>query len=244
VAESDGIIHTAFNHTADFFDSVAVEKRAIASMLKALGNTNKPFVTSNGSGVLGDTGSVIADESFPVPADWPVGQRTEFETLIQNTPGVRGSVLRLPILVYGHGSSQIVPLLLQTTRGKGASYYVGEGQNRLSAAHVDDIADLYVLAFEKAPSGSIYHVSAGEAVRGLELAAAVQQNVGGNTHLQSLSQEKAGEMWNPFLAILLSMNNQISNAKAVRELNWHPKAVSLIDDVVKGSYLEPSSINK
>jgi nucleoside-diphosphate-sugar epimerase len=236
VARSDGVIHTAFNHTGDFFESVATEKRAITSMLNALGKTGKPFVASNGSGVLGDTGSRVADESFPIPSDWPVAQRTEFEGLVRAATDVRGSVLRLPILVYGHGLSQLVPLLLTTAREKGVAYYIGAGENRLSAAHVDDIADLYVLAFEKAPIGSIYHVASGEVVRGHELAKAVQRNIGGKTELESISQEEAGKLWNPFLAILLSMNNQLSNAKAVRELGWQPQATSLLEDITQGSY--------
>ncbi|WP_425147626.1 SDR family oxidoreductase [Deinococcus sp.] len=242
--QADGVIHTAFNHATDFFEGVEVERGVMDALLSALRGSGKPLVASNGSGILGDTGTVPVDEHFSLPADWPVAERGQFEQTLQQAAneGVRTSVLRIPILAYGHGESQLVPLLINTARDAGAAYYVGDGDNRLSSAHVDDIADLYLLALERAPGGSIYNVAVGESVAARDLAEAICQLLGGETRAQSVTFERAGEIWNPFLATLLSMNNQLSADKAMQELGWQPKGPSLLDDIAHGSYRQATVV--
>jgi nucleoside-diphosphate-sugar epimerase len=240
--QADGVIHTAFNHATDFFESVKTEREVISVLLSALHGSGKSLVATNGSGILGDTGSTVADETFVLPADWAVAARGEFESLLQAGAqnDVRTCVLRIPILAYGHGESQLVPMLINTARDTGTAYYLGDGRNRLSSAHVDDIADLYVLTLERAVPGSIYHVSVGDSVSTLEIATAIKQMLGEQTHVQSVNFERASEIWNPFLATLLSMNNQLSSDKARSELGWNPTRPSLLEDLVHGSYRQTS----
>jgi len=236
---ADGVIHTAFNHAGDFFEEVKTEQRAIEAMLDALRGSGKPFVVTNGTGVLGDTGEVPADDSRVVNSEFPAAVRAEFETLLKEatSDNVRTVVLRLPILLYGYGQSVLLPVLVDTAKRTKVSYYIGEGQNRLSTAHVDDVADLFVLALEKAPAGSIFNVSVGEPVSGLELAKAICEAVGSDCQVESISFEKAGEVWNPFFALLLSMNNQVSGHGVVTKLGWQPSGKpTIIDDLTHGSY--------
>ena len=236
--EVDAVVHTAFDHAGDFFAAVDAEARALGALVPALSATGKTLVATSAAGVLGDTGATPADEDAPLPDEeaWPVAKRGRLEAqLMDVSPGLRTVVLRLPVLVYGHGASQFPPLLINKAKEMGVSYYLGKGENKLSAAHVDDIAELYALALENAPVGSLYNVAAGEPVETRELAEAVAQAAGvdrvGNT-----DQEKAGDLWNPFVALLLSMNFWLSAEKAKRELGWRPQEMSLLEDLKHSSY--------
>ena len=54
--------------------------------------------------------------------------------------------------------------LSRSARQSGAARYVGDGNSRLPLVDVDDLAQLYVLALEKAPAGSSLHAVAEEGV--------------------------------------------------------------------------------
>ena len=235
---AEAVIHTAFDHSGDFFEAVEVEARALDALLKGLAGKSKTLIATSAAGVLGDTGGSAAKEDAALPAenDWPVAKRGALETkLLAAAPDIRTVVLRLPVLVYGHGASQFPPMLLATAKEKSVSYYVGNGTNKISAAHVDDIAELYVLALDKAPAGSLYNVAVGNPVCPKDLAEAVGQAAGVGD-AKSISQEEAGELWTPFVALLLSSNFWLSGDKAQRELGWTPEAPSLLDDLRNGSY--------
>ena len=238
----DAVVHTAFGHGGDFFDEVEVEQTCIDTLLAGLAGSGKTLVATSAAGVLGDTGDVPLDEDAPLPSvvDWPVAKRAALETKLNSAAtDLCTVVLRLPVLVYGDGGSQFPPMLIQTAKTEGVSYYVGKGSNKISAAHVADIAELYVLALENAPSGSLYNVAA-EALKTKELAEAVKEAAEVNA-TESLSVEQAGKIWNPFTALLLSMNFQVSGEKAKRELGWSPQRISLLDDLTAGSYTNRKS---
>lgn len=236
--EVDAVIHTAFDHVGDFFKGVEVEGHALDALLASLKGSGKTLIATSAAGVLGDTRGTPADEDTLLPDEqaWPVAKRGRLEAkLVAAGSGLRTIVLRLPVLVYGRGASQFPPMLINTAKKMGTSYYVGDGTNKLSAAHVEDIADLYVLALEKAPSGSLYNVAAGEPVEPRAMAEAVKEAAGVD-RTESIGQEKAGELWNPFVALLLSLNFWLSSEKAKRELGWTPEGPSLLNDLRRGSY--------
>ena len=57
-----------------------------------------------------------------------------------------------PALVYGRGGS-IPAMLTKSARETGATRYVGDGVNRWPFVDVEDLAQLYVRAVEKANRG-------------------------------------------------------------------------------------------
>lgn len=236
--EVDAVIHTAFDHAGDFFEGIEVEERALDALLVSLKGSGKTLIATSAAGVLGNTGEMPAGENTLLPAEetWPVAKRGRLETkLADAAPNLRTIVLRLPVLVYGHGASQFPPMLISTAKKTGTSYYVGDGTNKLSAAHVDDIADLYMLALEKAPAGSLYNVAAGDPIEPRAMAEAVKEAAGVD-NIESISQEEAGEIWNPFVSLLLSLNFWLLSEKAKHELGWTPKRPSLLDELTSGSY--------
>lgn len=237
--EADGVVHAGFTHDGDFAQAVQVDRAVHAGLAEALKGSGKPVVVSNGTGVFGDTGAAVADESTIVDPDFPLAARALSERLVTGADprDLRGIAIRLPLLVYGRGGSVFLPMLVQSARNRGVSYYIEDGANRMSAVHVDDLPALYALALERGPAGSLYLAQSGNDVSLREVAEAVAVGVGPHCKVESISTARAAEVWNPVWAFLLSLTNRVSGEKARRELGWSPsKQPSLLDDVAYGSY--------
>lgn len=62
--KADAVIHTAFIHDySDFAGAVKTEREVIAAFTEALTETGKPFIATSGTGLLGDTGDCVIDDS-------------------------------------------------------------------------------------------------------------------------------------------------------------------------------------
>ena len=234
--QTDGVIHTAFMHDwGDFNSAVEVECRAVSAMVGALEESGKPFVATSGTGVLGDTGDRLVDEETPI--DWSIvpALRAKVEQIVIGAAqrNVQGSILRLPFFVYGRGGSVFLPMLFEDARQAGVVRYIGSGENKMSAVHVDDVGQLFVLALEKAPAGSIFHAGVESGITMKEIAEAISHNL--NCQTTSISFDQASEAWGIAAAVLLSMNSQTSADKTI-QLGWQPQATLLLNDIQQGSY--------
>ena len=229
---TEGVIHTASTNDANAAQADAAVVRAI---LKSLEGTGKPFVYTSGVWVLGATGDKVADEQAPVNPASLVAHRPaiEQEVLGSKGRGVRSTVIR-PALVYGRGGS-IPRMLTQSARETGATRYVGDGQNRWPFVDVDDLAQLYVLALEKAPPGSLYLAAHGPSYRVREVAEAASIGAGAKGKTQALPLDEARKTMHAF-ADALVLDQQVSSEKAKRELGWLPRAASVLEDLKTGSY--------
>jgi nucleoside-diphosphate-sugar epimerase len=229
---AEGVIHTASTNDANAAQADAAVVRAI---LKSLEGTGKPFVYTSGVWVLGATGDKVADEQTAVNPASLVAHRAgiEQEVLGSKGRGVRSIVIR-PALVYGRGGS-IPRMLTQSARETGATRYVGDGQNRWPFVDVDDLAQLYVLALEKAPPGSLYLAAHGPSYRVREVAEAASIGAGANGKTQALPLDEARKTMHAF-ADALVLDQQVSSDKAKKELGWSPRAASVLEDLKSGSY--------
>ena len=120
-ADSDGVIHLAFQHEVafggNFAAAGAADRRAVEAMGAALADSDRPFVLA--SGVLGLTSGRVATEddglvpSAEIRAN-PAGVRaaTALLTLSLRGIGVRSSVLRLPPTVHGDGDHGFMATLV------------------------------------------------------------------------------------------------------------------------------------
>lgn len=235
-AQADAIIHTAFGHDfANFSKMVENDINAVNAMVEVIAGTGKPFVGTSAPAFLGDTGDAEADEDYPIDESsyFAVRARSERNILAASEKGVRAVALRLPFYVYGRAGSTFVPFLLGQAEQNGAAYYVGEGAEKTSAAHVDDVANAYVLALENQNARGLYHVVA-ENVSNRAIAEAVAKNVG--VQPESISHETAAEKFGVMTGFF-TINNRISGEKARRELGWQPiTEFSLTEDIESGSY--------
>ncbi len=236
--EADGVIHTAFIHDfSDFEGAVQVERHVIAAFVDALSGSGKAFVATSGTGVLGDTGLRIVDETEIINPTGTLAARAVAEQDIQSAAqhNIRSITLRLPIFVYGRGGSTFIPFLIKDAGEAGVACYVEPGDFKYSVVHVDDVAALYVLALEKGTAGSVYHAVSESGITVKAIAQATARLVG--CEAKSISNEVAKKVWGPELTTFFSINNQVSSSKAEKELGWKPQvSISILEDIEHGSY--------
>ena len=230
---ADGVIHLAASFGPDW---QAGDRAAVQAILGALNGSSKPFVYTSIATVYGDTGAPVADEDAPLHAlafhRWRPA--VEQDVLGATSWDVRSIVLR-PAPVYGRSGGSSVLLLVHSARQAGAARYIGAGENRWSTVHVDDLADLYVLALERAPGGTLLNAAGGVSVSMRELAMAISSAMGRGGDCAPWTLDAARAAFGP-RADLFAMNQQISGARAILRLGWNPRAPSLLDDLAFGSY--------
>ncbi|MEM8808262.1 MAG: NAD-dependent epimerase/dehydratase family protein [Cyanobacteria bacterium P01_G01_bin.38] len=239
--EADGIIHTAFIHDFDDWagavqaDIRVIEVFVIEVFTRALAGSGKPFVATSDTSVLGDTGAAIADENYPVAEGFLLAERAKAEqaVLAAAQQNIRSTILRLPLYIYGRGGgTSYVPMRLQEAQEMGVAHYIAPGTHQISAVHVDDVAQLYVLALAQALAGSIFHAVTESGISEAAIALAIGRAT--NTPAEGISFESAVAKWGRGIATFFSINNQVSAQKAIQQLGWQPQTeLSLLDDIVQ-----------
>jgi len=213
---ADAVIHTGTTNQGP------LDQEAVRALLQG-----KPLIYTSGVWVLGDTGGRVADETWPVNPIPKVAWRPAVEQMVLDAGGV---VIR-PGIVFGRGGG-IPADFVQSARETGAARYVGNGENHWPMVHLDDLAELYVLAIEKCPPGTLLHASDGTAFRVKQIAAAASD--GGRT--ESWPLEEARKTLGAY-ADALVLDQQVSSEKARAMLGWKPRAPSVLDDLRRGSYV-------
>src|SRR6202012_180774 len=187
-ADSDGVIHLAFNHDfSQFQTNCDNDHKAIVAIGEVLQGSNRPFVVTSGTAIAANVDGKPSTEDGPTAA-WNPRSASEAAVKELTGRGVNTSVVRLP-QVHDTHKQGLVPYLLAVARQKAVSAYIGDGGNRWPAAHVYAAAQLYRLAFEKAERGAIYHAVDEE---GVTMKAVVEAHARGlKIPVVSIKPEKA-----------------------------------------------------
>lgn len=239
---SDGVIHLAFQHeiafSGNFAGAAGVDRRAAEAMGDALAGSDRPFVLA--SGVLGLSAGRPATEHDGLVPDAavrssPAGLRSATGLLVLSLRGVgvRSSVLRFPPTVHGDGDHGFIATIADAARQRGASGYVGDGENRWPAVHVSDAARLARLAVESAPAGSVLHAVGDEGVTFKDIAAALGRQLGVPT--ASLSPTEAAEHFS-HLAHFVALDSPATATITSEMLGWKPTGPGLLEDIDHGHY--------
>jgi nucleoside-diphosphate-sugar epimerase len=233
-ADSEGVIHLAFNHDFSKFEqNAADERKAIAAIGEALVGSGRPFVVTSGTAMAANVDGKPSTEDGPT-ASW--NPRAALETVVAEftNRGVATSIVRLP-QVHDTRKQGLVPYVHAVAREKRVSAYIGDGGNRWPAAHVSDVARLYRLAFEKAEPGTIYHAVDEEGVSMKAIAEALGRGL--KVPLVSIKPEEA-EAHFGWLARFAGHDMPASSAITRQKLNWTPTGPGLIADLDQMRYLE------
>jgi nucleoside-diphosphate-sugar epimerase len=239
-------------------DSFAKDRDAVSVMTRALGGSGKPIIFTSGSAIFGvftkgEASQTIFDEDHPAPLPAAVfappgagipppfidafggamAPRAATETAVLKAAGVRGIVIR-PGLVYGTGRGYDLPNLIALARKHGAAPHLGAGDVRQGYVHIDDLVDLYILALERAPAGSMLHAVTDEIALG-DLARAVSRLVGAGGRTEALSLMDMHALGGG-AGVSLSLNKRLASEKTRRALDWNPTRRDILQDTERGSY--------
>jgi len=231
---SDGVINAASSDHAG----------AVRALIAGLEGSNKPFVHTSGSSVIGDdargnraSDAIFDDEGTPLVVHPGKQARREIDLMVLAAAqrGVRSAVI-CPSLIYGvgrglHTSSVQVPFLASNAREQGVVQVVGAGLNVWSNVHIDDVAALYLLALTRTPGGAFYFAENGEASFG-DIGAAIAKRLG-LARVEALPVEVAAARWGESKAYFtLGSNSRVRGRRARRELGWAPRHVSVLEWIV------------
>lgn len=230
--EIEAVIHLAPPSGDADIDTAVIE--ALATPLRG---TGRPFVYTSGVWVLGATGDAqeVGEEAPTNPIDI-VGYRPRIEqrVLAEAAEGVRAVVVR-PGIVYGRGGG-IPAILVDRARLQGVPEYYGKEGVRWPTVHVDDLAELFVAAVERAEAGTMWHGVADAATPVRDLARAAGRAAGVLAAPHAVPLEQAAEIFGPLFADALALDQSVSGAAARTALGWRPDRPGAVAELVTGSY--------
>ncbi|MEI7054961.1 NAD-dependent epimerase/dehydratase family protein [Nocardioides sp. CCNWLW239] len=146
---ADAVIHLAFNHDFDHYDTAGrTERTVVSAMLEALEGSGKPFLFA--SGAAGAATGRAATEDDPSPFHGPDSMRGGSENLALShaDKGVRPVALRFPIVHGRDGDPGFVAYLAQLARKHGVSGYIGDGSSRWASVDRRDATRAVRIALE------------------------------------------------------------------------------------------------
>jgi len=221
-------------HTADSDHRASVE-----TFINALRGSGKPFIHTSGSSVVGDDArgayereAIFTDETPFEPMDIR-RDRVAINQRVRNAgveQGIRAIVF-CPTMIYGDAlglptASDQLPKLLAKSRQFGAGAYLGAGVHRWSNVHIEDLAELYRLALEKAPSASLFFAENGEASF-IEIATSISHALGYEGRIESWPADEAIAELGDWARFAIGSNSRVRAVNARELLGWQPKRESI-----------------
>ena len=232
-AQSDAVIHTAFNHDfSQFKANCEADRKVIGALGAALAGSNRPLIITSGIGLL-NTGRIITEEDVPASSDLVPRAASEEAANAAAIKGIKVYIVRLPPTVHGRGDHGLVPMIIDRAKENGESAYIGEGKNRWSAVHRLDAAVLYRLIVEQQPSQKVYNAVAEEGIPLRDIAEAI----GKGLNLPAVSRTgKDAEAHFTWFTHFAALDCPASSEKTRKILNWQPSQPGLLEDLVPGIY--------
>ncbi|MGW6600839.1 NAD-dependent epimerase/dehydratase family protein [Streptomyces sp. NPDC055036] len=212
---ADGVLHLGQHAGAD---AAEVDRAAAEAMQDGAGA--RPYVHTGGVWVYGDTAGVV-DEDAPLKPPRLTAWRLENEkrVLARAATGERPVVV-MPGLVYGRSAGLIEMFYAAPGREAGAVPVVGDGSNHWSLVHVEDLAELYVLALA-APAGSVYAGVGDQNPTALQVAEALSRAMGRPGAIRQLTMDEATKEMGP-IAEAFALDQRFTGARARGQLGWNP----------------------
>lgn len=229
---SDGVIHTA----SPGDDTVATVNDAfVTAVFAGLEGSSKPYVHTSGIWSYGNNADITEDSPFQPAAisQW----RVPIDERVRAADGVHTTII-VPSIVYGYGRG-LPTLIADAPRGEGVIpvlHLIGDGSQHWATVHVDDLAALYVLAFEQAEAGSLYIGASGDnpTVRELGSAAADAAGITGGDEAETPEASRA--RLGRDLADALLLDQQATGSGARIDFGWEPNGPTLLEEMTTGTY--------
>lgn len=206
------------------------DRPAVDALISALAGSGKTLIHTSGSSIVadearGEPAAAIFNDDTPRQPEPDKEARVALDKAVLDARGVRSIVL-CNSLIYGdpigpEARSVQLPRLVDLAKETGTARYIGRGLNRWSTVHIKDVAELYLIALERAPAKFFAFVENGESsFFGLAEAIASALELGA---AQSMSSKDAEARWGREVAIFALGSNCRVRATHARELGWVPK---------------------
>ncbi|HFZ8993352.1 TPA: SDR family oxidoreductase [Citrobacter freundii] len=233
VQQADAVIHTAFGHDFHHFVEMCEQDRQVIQALgQALKGSDRPLIITSGTGMGDDEGDALAQEDRFKADNINPRVASEIQANALLAQGVNVRIVRLP-QVHDTRRQGLLTFYIQHAAEKGAVACIGEGDNRWSAAHVNDVATLYRLVLEQGECGKRYHAVAEEGVSLRQIA----QTVAAKLRLPQITLSPAeADAHFGWLAMFVGMNLRASSVWTRQQLGWHPSGPGLLEDLQNMDY--------
>ncbi|MGU3411661.1 NAD(P)H-binding protein [Microbacterium sp. M1A1_1b] len=215
--EADAVVHTA--------SAEQVDPAFVRTVLGALDGTPKPFVHTGGIFTFGDSTDI--SEQSPVSPPALTSWRGPNEALVRAS-AVRTTIVA-PGIVFGRGAG--IPAMF-VGDGEHEVRLVGDGSQRWTTVHVDDVGDLYALAVERGEQDGYVLAATGDNPTVRELAEAGAHG----SPVVAGSIDATRERLGTDFADALLLHQECSGAHARSTYGWNPTRPSLAQDLATGSY--------
>lgn len=219
----------------------------VHALLDGLKGSGKTLIQTSGSSVVGayDNGEAsddTFDEDTPFTPQPEKAMRVAIDkqVLAAAKDNVRAIVIR-PTLIYGRGigvpsTSVQLPKLIDVAKKHGIPRHVGRGFNIWGHVHIADVADLFLLALDKAKAGSLLYAEASEAnFKSVSQSIGRMLGLGDTTKDWPIGEAVLG--LGPGAYLSFGSNSRV-RAKRSRELGWKPKQGTLANEIERGVYAE------
>ncbi len=227
----DGIIHLGFVHDfANFMANIEIDRQAVEALTGVIVGSGKPMVIASGTMMVSH--AILATETDE-PASRE-GPRAAAEYMVLETPGIRGSVVRLAPSVHDKTKAGLVTIVAQLAKANGVAAYIGDGANRWPAVHVLDAARLFLLALERAEPGARLHGVGDDGIPMRQIAEAIGAAL--DVPVMSVGPEAAFTHFGN-LAMFAGVDNHVSNAITRQSLSWAPREIGLLEDIQGSEYV-------
>lgn len=224
-ATVDGAIHLASPNDQTSAD---VDEAAVNAILRGLGTTGKPFVSTAGIWDHGSNNEIT--ETTPFRAPQITAWRPAMTQRVLEAGGVRSSVIS-PAVAYGRGDSilHVVTGGPRVGSDEQALTVIGSGDQHWASVHVDDLAELYVLAMEKAPAGTYLIGANATAQTAADVTKAASEALGLQGRIAPEGVAASVERLSVLGEALLL--DQQAVGTAARDLGWAPRRPSIIEHI-------------
>jgi nucleoside-diphosphate-sugar epimerase len=170
--------------------------------------------------VTGDAGGAVLDEDTELPVQTPYGASKQQAERLVGESGLEAVILR-PSHVYG-ASGWYVEEFVNRLRRPGRFAVIGRGDNWWDVVRVEDVANAFVDAAERAPAGAVYHVADDQPIRFYDFIALTARAMGVGPPRRipkALATLAAGR----HAVTAVTRSARSSNARIKRELGWTPQ---------------------
>ncbi|THV44639.1 hypothetical protein BGAL_0602g00050 [Botrytis galanthina] len=233
--EADIVLHLATDYHitkdgASYDAPWPIDKAAVEAIADGLESSNKPLVVTGSTlFVLPNPNGGETTETSPEDPE-PLNSRHQAEAhaLELTKRGIRVIDIRLPPWVFGRGGSG-VKLFMDISRQAGAVTCVDGGKNCTTTVHVDDAAQLYLLAAQSAKSGEVFNASSATDVTFHKMWETMSTAL--NLPLKHLSTEEATAKLGRVLAKFISIENRATGTKARDILGWKSNGFSILEEI-------------